>query len=180
MIIYFNWFWFIGEECPFLHGIPVAENSRDRNRSCSDAELSESCGSEDASELPLKFGRAGKSSHGRKKFQFDLEADFPSLSHSKVNNQGGDVKLTRSGGGPVVSQSRPIAITQGFAAADHTSTTAGSSLENGAGEVPANGGLKRRRKRFPCQRVSAFNLVWKIHYFKNELFSYLTYIFEIF
>jgi hypothetical protein len=121
--------------------------------------LSESCGSEDASELPLKFGRAGKSSHGRKKFQFDLEADFPSLSHSKVNNQGGDVKLTRSGGGPVVSQSRPIAITQGFAAADHTSTTAGSSLENGAGEVPANGGLKRRRKRFPCQRVSAFNLV---------------------
>lgn len=149
-----------GEECPFLHGIPVAENSRDRNRSCSDAELSESCGSEDAGELPVKFGRAGKSSHGRKKFQFDLEADFPSLSHSKVNNQSGDVKLARSGGGgPVVSQSRPIAITQGFAAADHTSTTAGSSLENGGGEIPTSGGLKRRRKRFPCQRVSAFNLV---------------------
>lgn len=150
---------FKGEECPFLHGLPVSDNSRDRNRSCSDAELSESCGSEDAVELPHKFGRAGKSSHGRKKFQFDLEADFPSLSQAKINNQTGDPKPTRSGAGPLVSQSRPIAITQGFAAADHTSTTAGSSLENGAGELLVNSGLKRRRKRFPCQRVSAFNFV---------------------
>lgn len=138
-----------GEECPFLHGLPVKETSRDRNRSCSDAELSESCGSEDA-ELPLRFGRAGKSGHGRKKFQFDLEADFPSLSQAKVTDP-------KPRPGPLVSQSKPITITQGFAAADHTSTTAGSSLENGAtGETS---GLKRRRKRFPCQRVSAFNLV---------------------
>ncbi len=131
----------------------MTESSRDRNRSCSDAELSESYGSEEA-ELPLRFGRAGgKSGNSRKKFQFDLEADFPSLSsQTKTPN---DVKPARTSG-PVVSQSRPIAITQGFAAADHTSTTAGSSLENRAGETV---GLKRRRKRFPCQRVSAFNLV---------------------
>lgn len=130
----------------------MTESSRDRNRSCSDAELSESYGSEEA-ELPLRFGRAGgKSGNSRKKFQFDLEADFPSLSQTKAPN---DAKPARTSG-PVVSQSRPIAITQGFAAADHTSTTAGSSFENGAGETV---GLKRRRKRFPCQRVSAFNLV---------------------
>lgn len=137
----------IGEECPFLHGIPVAENLRDRNRSCSDAELSESYGSEEA-DIPARFGR--KSGHGRKKFQFDLEADFPSLSQAK------EPKPTRSG--PVVSQSCPIAITQGFAAADNTSTTAGSSLENNsAGEASA--AVKRRRKRIPYQqRVSAFNV----------------------
>ena len=152
----------LGEECPFLHGIPVmTESSRDRHRSCSDAELSESYGSEEA-ELPIiRFGRASggqRSGNGRKKFQFDLDADFPSLSSQKVAPSGAAdvVKLSRSG--PVVSQSRPIAITQGFAAADQTtSTTAGSSLENGAaGETVA---LKRRRKRFPCQRATAFNLV---------------------
>lgn len=162
------WFDLIGDECPFLHGIPV-ENPRNRHRSCSEAELSESCGSEDAAELPIRFGRSGKGCGGgvggqgsstgcRKKFQFDLEADFPSLMSqaAKPSTIAGELKATTTTR-PVVSQSRPIAITQGFAPADHTSTTttAGSSLENGACGDPAPA-LKRRRKRFPCQRATAF------------------------
>lgn len=124
-----------GEECPFLHGLPPSKEN-ERTRSCSADELSESYGSEEAEPHRRK-------EKGRKKFQFDLEADFPSLS------QAADAKQR-----PVVTQSRPINITQGFAAADHTS--AGSSLETGA---EAAGGMKRRRKRFPCQRTSAVNVV---------------------
>lgn len=133
---------FKGDECPFLHGIPPSKEN-ERNRSCSADELSESYGSEEA-EPHHRAGRK-EDKKSRKKFQFDLEADFPSLS------QAVDLKQR-----PVISQSRPIAITQGFAAADHTS--AGSSLENGA-EVACAGALKRRRKRFPCQRVSTVNNV---------------------
>ena len=129
------------------------------NHSCSDA-AGKLYGSEKVALPIIRFARASggqRSDNGRKKFQFDLEDDFPSPSSLKVPPSGAHlVKLSRSG--PVVSQSRPIAITQGFAAADQTtSPTAGSSLENGAaGETVA---LKRRRKRFPCQRATAFNLV---------------------
>lgn len=130
---------FAGEECPFLHGIPASkENERHRSRSAD--ELSESCGSEEAE--PQRAAGRKDDKKARKKFQFDLDADFPSLS------QAADLKQR-----PALSQSRPIAIAHGFAAADHTSTTAGSSLDAGA-EVVAVGALKRRRKRFPCQRAT--------------------------
>ena len=125
----------------------MTESSRDRHRSCSDAELSESYGSEEA-ELPIiRFGRASggqRSGNGRKKFQFDLEDDFPSPSSLKVPPSGADlVKLSRSG--PVVSQSRPNGITQRFAAADQTtSITAGSSLENGAAGALAGWDVDRK------------------------------------
>jgi hypothetical protein len=51
-----------GEECPFLRGIPVdaRTGTGNRNQSCLDAELSESCDSDYA-----------KFRHGRKKFQLD-------------------------------------------------------------------------------------------------------------
>lgn len=103
----------------------------------------ESFGSED---VDSRFHKAAL-----KKFQFDLEADFPSLS------QAADLKPR------LVTQSRPIPITHGFAAADIT----GSSQEN----VPGDNGscLKRRRKRYPAQRVSALNLVIVIYAITEHL-----------
>lgn len=123
--------------------MPAKEN--ERTRSCSEGELSESFGSEEALESKAVGGRGGRNRgsgrHDRvpKKFQsFDLEADFPSLSQA-----------SRSGAPPaIVSQSKPISITQGFATADLT----GSSLEEPVCSAGSGSGLKRRRKRFPSAR----------------------------
>ena len=109
----------------------------------SDAELSESFGSEDLAER-RRLQRKTSSAVNVKKFQFDLDADFPSLSEA------------------LVTQSRPMTITHGFApVGDH----AASSQENVAADAAAaaatsgTAALKRRRKRHPCQRVTALNVV---------------------
>lgn len=132
----------------------------DRNRSCSDAELSESYGSAEEGHTPRSVReRGGKAA---KKFQFDLEADFPSLSQAPSKLLAAGAANGRTG--PIISQSRPIAITQGFATADQT----GSSLENnGQGDNGgASGGaaLKRRRKRFSSQRAGGLNLVRRLSF----------------
>ena len=76
-----------------------------------------------------------------KKFQFDLDADFPSLS------QATDSKPRIAG------QSRPITITHGFAAADHLASSQENAAPLASGDAAT--GIKRRRKRHPpSQRVS--------------------------
>ncbi len=93
----------------------------------------------------------------KKKFQFDLEADFPCLSADSIKPAAVSAPVATSvGPRGAASHSRPIPIAGiSFATADNT----GSSLENGGandctGGVAA-GGVKRRRRKFPSQRVAA-------------------------
>jgi len=146
---------FKGDACPFLHALPSKENDRNDMYPHSDAELSvESFGSEDRDHH--QHHRGEPRHHPRqhlqrvktslKKFQFDLEADFPSLS------QAADLKPR------VVAQSRPITITHGFATADQTA----SSQENTAAAAAASSdaaGIKRRRKRHSARQGVSLNAV---------------------
>ena len=135
----------------------------------SDVELSEGCASaaEEGADLapPHRFHQrkgGGATAHAtavacKKKFQFDLEADFPCLSADSNKPAAVSVPVANVvGPRATASHSRPIPIAGvSFAAADNT----GSSLENGGANEctggAAAGGVKRRRRKFPSQRVAA-------------------------
>ena len=153
-----------GEACPFLHGLPLKEagerahSNRSSYQSNSEAEWSEGCAStEEGAEVARprrnKGGAHGKCTTSGKRasrLEFDLEADFPSLSRAA------DLK-TAPRGCPA-AHSRPIPISnQGHGHAHFASADQGeSSLENTAANGDAASiGVKRRRRKFPSQRQAS-------------------------
>ena len=140
----------------------------------SDAELSvESFGSEDRDHH--QHHRGEPRHHPRqhlqrvktslKKFQFDLEADFPSLS------QAADLKPR------VVAQSRPITITHGFATADQTASSQENTAAAAAAASSDAAGIKRRRKRHSARQGVSLNAVKKPIYLMTIILLIIYYLF---
>lgn len=111
---------------------------------------------------------SGAGHHHKKRFQFDLDADFPSLGSATpaslstaaskpipIGPSGRATPTTRKKSrcnGKRIDSWAVGAEVACFASADH------SSLENGvaaADAAAAGAGVKRRRRKFPSQRAAA-------------------------